>query len=146
MAQRATSLGPKPSLFLFVFIIVFFPLLSLFSRKKNFFPQKTHVWIFFNVSLCFSLAFLSPHVSRSLSLSLLLCFSSFLLVILVCFWFLVLVSVLFFFFFFLGFCFMKRTTSKYYITKLFFINHFSCFGFLSCFSFTSLFLIFVFFS
>ena len=60
MAQRATSLGTKPSLFVCCFVF-FFPFLSLlFNSKKKpcFFPQKRAFFcLFLSVSLCFSLAF-----------------------------------------------------------------------------------------
>ena len=64
MAQRATSLGPKPSLFSFCFLgflFFFFAFLSLFFLidKKPVFPLKKGTFcLFFSVSLCFSLAFL----------------------------------------------------------------------------------------
>ena len=58
MAQRATSLGPKPSLFSFVFFDFFFAFLSLLLIEKPCFPpKKGHFCVFFCVSLCFSLAF-----------------------------------------------------------------------------------------
>ena len=94
MAQRATSLGPKPSLCFCLFC--FFVFLSLFLIEKPCFPHKNgHFSLFICVSLCFSLAFFGPppfSVSRSLSLS---CsfLSSFVPVFHFCFWFLLLLSV-----------------------------------------------------
>ena len=76
MAQRATSLGPKPSLFscfFFWFLFFFFALLSLFliDKKPVFPPRKGHFLLIFNVSLSFSLnLFWPPPFSVSLSLSL----------------------------------------------------------------------------
>ena len=63
MAQRATSLGPKPSIFylflfflFFVFFVVFF-LVFASARKNPVFPPKKGMFVyFFCVSLCFSLA------------------------------------------------------------------------------------------
>ena len=66
MAQRATSLGPKPSLFglfCFVFFLSLFLFPFLFLEEKTRFPPppiKGHVCLFFSVPLCFSLAFFSP--------------------------------------------------------------------------------------
>ena len=67
MAQRATSLGPKPSLFFcfcfFLFFVFFFAFLYLFFQltKKPVFPlKKDHFLFIFSVSLCFSLAFFGP--------------------------------------------------------------------------------------
>ena len=131
----ATSLGTKPSLFVCCF--VFFPFLSLLLIEKTVFPpRKGILCLFLSVSLCFSLAsFWPPPFSIFLSLSL-----SFLLFFLPsCLSFLLSFASLFlslsFLFFLLCFCFMKRTTSKYSITKFSFINIFSFFGFLSCFLF-----------
>ena len=52
MAQRATSLGPKPSLFyLFLFFLVFFVSLSLLLLAKLFPPpQKRAFLCIFSVS------------------------------------------------------------------------------------------------
>ena len=96
MARRATSLGPKPSLFFFLFVFFWFSFffvvhfLSLFLIEKPCFPpQKGHFFVF---SQCFPFflpsLFSPPPFSLSLSLS--LCFSflsSFLLVFLFCFLF-----------------------------------------------------------
>ena len=75
MAQRATSLGPKPSLF-FCFLFIF-AVLSLPLIENPVFPLKRPFLLFiFCVSLCFSLAFFGlpffhflVFVSLSLSLS-----------------------------------------------------------------------------
>ena len=166
MARRATSLGPKPSLFVFCFFFfsVFcfggfkgqvrwpnaphlalnppylFVVLSLFSFLSLLFNSKNLVFslekgifcLFLSVSLCFSLA-LPLFQFLFLCLSLPLFFlSSFLSFFFAFFCFLVFVSL---FPFLLCFCFMKRTTSKYSITKLFFINIFSRLGFLYWFLF-----------
>ena len=56
MARRATSLGPKPSLFSFFGFFLSFPLL-LIDKKPGFPPGKRHFCLFLSVSLCFSLAF-----------------------------------------------------------------------------------------
>ena len=58
MARRATSLGPKPSLFYF-FCFFFFSFLSLLliDKKPCFPPRKGHFCLFLSVSLSFSLAF-----------------------------------------------------------------------------------------
>ena len=75
MAQRATSLGPKPSLFIFfVFFCFFFGFCFwLFNTEKNpcFSPRKGHFLFIFSVSLSFSLSpFGPPSFSVSLSQSL----------------------------------------------------------------------------
>ena len=55
MAQRATSLGPKPSLFIFVVFVVLFFLgfvFWLFNTEKNLvFPQNRAFFVYFQ---CFS--------------------------------------------------------------------------------------------
>ena len=145
MARRATSLGPKPSLFIFCS----FPS-SAFCRKARFFPLKRAFFVIFQCLPLFLLSLFLPHpfslslsMSLSLSLSLVLFFlPSFLSFYFAFFWFLVFVS--FFLFLASWLCFMKRTTSKYSIRKLFFINPFSFFGFLSCFLIQSLSLILLF--
>ena len=77
MAQRATSLGPKPSLFLFFLFLFLFCF-----QKKCFLPEEGH---FCYVSLCSSLAFSLPLFTLSFSVSVLLfsfflpCFLSFFL-------------------------------------------------------------------
>ena len=135
MARRATSLGPKPSLFVFFvcFLLVFFffflvHFLSLFLIEKPCFPpQKRAFFVFFlGVSLSFSLAFFRLPLFHFLFLCLsvfLFFLPSFLSFFFASFLFLVLVS--FSFFFLLCFCFLKRTTSKYSIRKFFFIHPFS---------------------
>ena len=60
MAQSATSLGPKPSLFLFVFCVLFFAFLSSLSIENPVLPLKRAFLFICCVSLCFSLAFLWP--------------------------------------------------------------------------------------
>ena len=62
MAQRATSLGPKPSKFIYFlfFLVCFcsFPFLCFVIQKKPCFPpRKGHFCLFLSVSLCSSLAF-----------------------------------------------------------------------------------------
>ena len=125
MARRATSFGPKPSLFVFVFFcFVFVPFLSLlFKRKTCFTPRKGIFCLFLSVSLCFSLAFFGLPLFQFLflCLSLSLLFFSFFLTS--CLSFLLSFGSLFLslslFFCLLCFCFMKGTTSKYSIAKLF---------------------------
>ena len=75
MAQRATSLGPKPSLFvLLVFVFLFLGHLTFvffcfcLNSLKPCFAPKGHFCLFICVSLCFSLAFLEkPWASQFLS-------------------------------------------------------------------------------
>ena len=82
MAQRATSLGPKPSLFIFVVFVVLFFFGFVFwlfnTEKKNFFPPEKGIFGLFSVFLFLSpLALLGPpsfSVSLSLSLFFLLFF------------------------------------------------------------------------
>ena len=66
MARRATSLGPKHSLFVLVSVFVFFLFLFFLLggskgqvRRPKMSPQKG-ILFFFSVSLCFSLAFSTP--------------------------------------------------------------------------------------
>ena len=138
MAQRATSLGPKPSLFVFlVFLCLFFVLFfgCLIQNQKPCFSPRKGLFYLFSVFL-----FLSPlcpfgppsfSVSLSQSLFFLLFFlSSFLVFVLAFFWFLVFVSFFFFlsfFLFLLCFSFMKGTTSKYSIASFFGLPSFSLF-------------------
>ena len=149
MAQRATSLGPKPSLFVFVaflfcfWFLVFCFVFWLFNTKKTLFsPRKGHFLFIFSVSLSFSLSLFWPPsfcVSLSLSLFFLLFFlSSFLSLFFAVFWFLVFVS----FFLFLSslLFFHERNNIKKSIASFFFINSFSFFGFLSFFLSSSFFL------
>ena len=129
-------LALNPPYFWFgVFLFCFFPFPFFASIQKYVFPPRNgHFCVFLSVSLCFSLAFFfpPPFSIEILCLSLLLFFlSSFLSFFFAFFCCLVFVSL----FPFLSslLLFMKRTTSKYSITKLFFINRLSYFGFLSCF-------------
>ena len=83
VARRATSLGPKPSLFFWVCFVLFyyfcFPFL-LFNNQDLLFPPKRHFCLLVSVSLCFSLVFCftslfdSLFLCLSLSLSLVLFF------------------------------------------------------------------------
>ena len=148
MAQRATSLGPKPSLFIifwFVFgLFLFLSFLCFVIQKNLVFPLEKGIFgLFLSVSLCFSLAFCaSPFFNFSFSVSLffLSFFRSFLSFFFAFFCFLVFVSV----FPFLSslLLFHERTISEYSITKFSFINLFSILGFLSSFLFEIPFLIF----
>ena len=85
VAQRATSLGPKRSLFiwfvLFSFLFVFF-----FFEKSNPVsrPENRYVCLLVNVSLCFSLVFSLPLFTLPLSLSLYLSFLFYIFLILPC--------------------------------------------------------------
>ena len=138
MARRATSLE---TLLIFVCLFSFFFFSPFFAfNKKHVFPSKEgHFCLFLSVSLCFFLAFFaSPFFtfSFSVSLSLSLVLSFFLLVFFAFFWFLVFVS---FFFFLVCICFMQRTTSKYSITKLISIYHFSFLWFSVLFSLSNIF-------
>ena len=76
VARRATSLGPKPSLFIYFFFLggLFCPFVSLLVIQKTvFFPlERAFFCLFLSLSLCFSFAFFWPppfSISRSLSLS-----------------------------------------------------------------------------
>ena len=75
MAQRATSLGPKPSLFVFL-VFLFCSLFCFFgcliqNQKPCFSPRKGLFLFIFSVSLSFSLCpFGPPSFSVSLSQSL----------------------------------------------------------------------------
>ena len=101
MARRATSLGPKPSLFVFLFFslfccyfifiwrvcLVFVFFLSFLSKERPVFPY-TRAFLFFFECLPLLPLSLSWHPPFSMSLSLSLScsfFSSFLLVFLFCF-------------------------------------------------------------
>ena len=148
MARRATSLGPKPSLFVFVVFLFRFLFFGFFNTKKNLvFPLEKGIFCWFSVFV-----FLSPlaFFGLPLFLFLFLCLSlffffflySFLSFFLAFFWFLVFVS----FFRFLSslLFFMKGTTSKYSIASFLLINIFSFFGFLSLFVSSSFFLCWLF--
>ena len=85
MAQRATSLGPKPSLFIFVVFVVWFffgfCFFWLFNTEKKGSPPEQGIFCLFSVFLFLSpLALLGlPLVLVSLSLSLSFVFFSFFL-------------------------------------------------------------------
>ena len=121
MAQRATSLGPKPSLLFFlfgVFFVCFFPFLSLLVIQKNLvFPlEKGHFLFIFECLPSFLLSLFWPppfsiYLSLSLSLLLVLFFLPSCLLFLL--YFASLFLSLSFLVLLLCFCFMKRTTSKY---------------------------------
>ena len=152
MAQRATSLGPKPSLFSFFFLVfVFFLCFAFFvfliDKKTCFPPRKGHFLLIFNVSLSFSLnLFWPPPFSVSLSLSLCCSFLfSFLLVFLFCFLFVSCFCLFLSFSFFIAFVSWKEKHQN--IQLQFFPEIFSLsFWFpVLLFCFKSLFLIFVFF-
>ena len=125
MARRATSLGPKPSLFCLVFSCFFF-----FVLFFCFFPLEKGIFrLFLSVSLCFSLAFFGLPLFQCLflCLSLVLVFlSSFLS-------FLLLSFVSLFLSLFCCFClsslllFHERNNIKIFNYKPFFINPFSFF-------------------
>ena len=75
MAQRATSLGPRPSKFFFFCffgLLLFFSFLCFVIQKKPCFPpRKGIICLFLSVSLCFSLAFFGlPFFNLSFSVSL----------------------------------------------------------------------------
>ena len=138
MAQRATSLGPKPSLFVFL-VFLFCSLFCFFwlfntEPKTLFFPQKRAFSFIFSVSRSFSLCPFGPpsfSVSLSQSLFFLLFFlSSFLSLFLLSFGSLSLsLFFLSFFLFLLCFSFMKGTTSKYSIASFFGLPSFLFFKF-----------------
>ena len=110
VARRATSLGPKPSLFVFVvFVVLFF---VFFGNLV--FPQKRHFLFIFSVSLS-PLAFfdLPLFLFLFLCLSLFFFFSFFLLVFFAFFWFLVFVS-----FFLSLFCFFFTWKEQHQNIKL----------------------------
>ena len=97
MAQRATSLGPKPSLLFFLLCLFF---LCFFNRKILFPPPKKGRFVFICLRyplLLFSLCLGLPLFSLSLSLSLSCSFFSCFLPVFH-FWFLVLAFSLFGFF------------------------------------------------
>ena len=136
MAQRATSLGPKPSLFVFCFVFCFWFFVLffwLFTTKKNLvFPWKRAFFVYFQCfSLSFSLSLFWPPsfcVSLSLSLCFLLFFlSSFLSFFFAVFWFLVFVS----FFIFLSslLFFHERNYIKIFNCQFFLHQYFIFFGF-----------------
>ena len=145
MAQRATSLGPKPSFFFFWGggLLLFLSFLWFVIQRKLVFPLEKGIFcLFLSVTLCFSLAFLGLPLFQFLFLCLSLFFFSVFLPS--CLSFLLSFGSLFlslsFFFFLLCFSFIKGTTSKYSIAS-FFINIFFFWVSCLCFSFKSLFLI-----
>ena len=134
MAQRATSLGPKPSLFVFVsflffvFSLFFCFLVFAFARKKPCFPQERAFFVyFFCVSLCFSLAFFGPppfFPFLFLCLSLVLFFLPSFLFFICSFWFLFFLFVVFVFLFqddllFLFFCLLSCVVLNHTISFIF---------------------------
>ena len=108
MAQRATLLGPKPSLFVlvcFVFVVFSFAFVALIEKLIP--PRKRAFLLFVSVSFYFSLAFsgLPPFhflfICLSLSLSLVIFFRpAFLSFFFAFFWFLAFCLFLSFDFFF----------------------------------------------
>ena len=155
MARRATSLGPKPSLFVICFLLFFlflffvfffFCFLSLLFNTKNLFPLRKGIFcIFFGVCLCFSLAFFGLPLFQFLFLCLSLscsCPFFFLLVCLVCFLLVpcfvfsfspVISSLL---------LFHERNNIKIFNCNIFLHQYFLFFWFSVLFVFNSLFLIF----
>ena len=143
MARRATSLGPKPSLFVFVLFFVFFFFLFLsflcFNRKALFSPpppkKRAFLVFFFSVSLSFSLAFFGLPLFHFLFLCLsvfLFLLPSFLSFFFAFFLFLVFVS----FFLFLSslLLFHEKNNIKIFNYKVFLHHSFLIFvGFLSSF-------------
>ena len=127
MAQRATSLGPKPSLFCCFFSFPFFA----FTRKNRFSPLKRAFLLLFE---CLPLLFLSLF-GLPLFHFLFLCLS------LVFFFPSCLSLFVFFWFLFVSFFFClssllllhEKNNMKLLNLKVLFINPFSFFGFLSCF-------------
>ena len=171
MARRATSLGPKPSLFVaFVlfFLLLFFcgfkgqvkgpkgpphlalyppyfyfvPLLSLFLKERNY-PKKGHFCFFWVSPFVFPLPFLASPFSLYLSLSL-SSFFSFLLVFLFCFLLVPCFCLFLYLFFFFAFVSWKEQHQIFYYKVFFAIDPFSFLVSCLVFSLKSLFLIFVF--
>ena len=129
MAQRATSLGPKPSLFIYFFVffglLLFLSFLCFVIQKNCFPPRKGHFCLFLSVSLCFSLAFLGLPLFQFLFLCLSLFFFSVFFpscFFFVFFWFLVFVS-FFFVSFFFAFLSSKEQHQNIQL-QVFFINIF----------------------
>ena len=131
VAQRATSLGPRPSLFLVsLFCFVLFCFSFLFVEGKSWLsPSKRASFGYFQRLLCFSLASCLTSLFYSLFLYLFLFLSVSLSLLFFSFFlpsfpsFLLYFASLFCLFvswplaFVLCFCFMKRTTSKCQIRK-----------------------------
>ena len=139
------ALNP-PNLFIFCFfwfvVVPFLSLLCHTKKKPCFPPRKGHYLFIFECLPLLLLSFFWPppfsiFLSLSLSSSCPFSFPS-------CLYFLLYFASLFlslsFLFFLLCFCFMKRTTSTYSITKFSFINIFSFWVFCLLFSLKSLFL------
>ena len=121
MAQRATSLGPKPSLLFIAFFggggcVFCFPLFA-FNRENLIFPLRMSILFIVQCLPLFLLSLFPPLFTLSLSLSLSCSFLSFFLPssLSVLLYFASLFFFIFvcFFLLFLCLCFMKRTTSKY---------------------------------
>ena len=110
MARRATSLGPKPSLFVFFF--VFFPFFALTTKKPGYSPRKGHFCLFLVFLFLSPLAFFGLPLFLFLFLCLSLFFFSFFTPSCLCF--LLSFGSLFWslslFFFLLSFSFMKGTS------------------------------------
>ena len=137
MARRATSLGPKHSLFVCCFVFFSFPFFAS-NRKNLVFPLEKGIFcLFLSVSLCFSLALFWPppfSISLSLSLSILLFFlSSFLSCLFAFFCFLVFVSL----FPFLSSLLLlhEKNNIKIFNYKVVLHQWYLFFSFLSCFFF-----------
>ena len=152
MARRATSLGPKPSLFLFCFVLFLFfcsfPFFASKRQRKTCFPIEKGIFgLFLSLSLCFSLAFFGLPVFQFLFICLSLSCSIlyfFLPVFLFCFLFVPSFSLFLSFSFFFALL-HERNNIKTLNCNEFFPEIFSL-VLVSClvFSFQSLFLIFVF--
>ena len=148
MARRATSLGPKPSVFVLFVVFFCWGFFSLFLIEKPCFsPWKGHFFVYFQ---CFPFflpsLFWPPPFSLSLALS--LSFSFFLPSFLSFFFafFLFLVFVSFFLFLSSSLLFHEKNNIKLFNYKAFVHQSFLiCIVFLSYFSLKSPFLIFVFF-
>ena len=150
MAQRATSLGPKPSLFVFLFFgFWFFSLLCflcfLIDKKPVFPPRKGHflfsMLLFLSPLTFFGLPlFLFPFLCLSVALFFLPSFLSFFFA-----FFLFLVFVSFFPYLSSLLLFHEKKNMKIFNCNLFSWNIFSFFWFpVLLFCFKSLFLIFAF--
>ena len=138
MAQRATSLGPKPSLLFFCFCFCFFCSFPFFAfNRKTCFPPKKVIFCLFSVFLfLLPQPFLtSPFFCFSFSVSLLLLSLFILLVFLFCF---LCVSCFCLFFIFLSslLLFSEKNNMNILNYNQFYSSILSLFyGFLSCFCF-----------
>ena len=151
MAQRATSLGPKPSLFLFfcfccfvLFLVLFF---WLFNTEKNLvFPPEKGIFCLFLVFLFLSpLALLDLPLFLFLFLCLSFFFFSFFLPSCLCFCFLLVPCFCPFFLsfsFFFAFLSWKEQHENIQLQVFFLSEIISLFKFPAFFSFKFLFLIF----